>query len=371
MAAAPAPASIKERDVSAQPSPEDQAVVDFIFGVRSHWARRLYPALRRQYETAVAAGGDEPADADRALPIVERLPLYPWFGWFERNAQKMKWRRLMLVVEAQRAELEAALNAKVPDPIGRLELNPSLKLPDYYTEIEFHIQPGGVWSGDLNACAYELATKVTMLGANDDYSFHRLFTETAIPKREYRRILDLGCGFGKSTLPFAEAFPEAEVVGIDLSAPTLKLGHRKAERRKARIVFSQRDAANTGYPDGSFDLVTATMVVHELPAAALRELIRDTARILAPGGLLAVLDFQHTGDPFRDAIMDSHAARNNEPLLPMLFRTDLDRLCRQAGFRDARWYPFDERGPGMLRDGGWGNRPEWHFPWAVLLAEKA
>jgi ubiquinone/menaquinone biosynthesis C-methylase UbiE len=365
-----ASASAIAADVSAQPSAEDQAVTDFIFGLRSHWARQLYPALHCQYDAAVAARGERPEGPDEALPIVETLPLYPWFGWLERNAQKMKWRRLMRAVEAQRDLLEAGLNAPVANPVGRLELNPNLELPDYYREIEFHIQPGGVWSDDLNACAYELATKVTMLGANDDYSFHRLFTQTAVPKRAYRRILDLGCGFGKSTLPFAEAFPDAEVVGIDLSAPNLKLGHRKAERRGTKVTFSQRDATATGYPDASFDLVTATMLIHELPAPALRELVRDSARILGSGGLLAVLDFQHTGDPFRDAIMDSHGARNNEPLMPMLFRTDMDRLCREAGFRQARWHPFDERGAGMLQDGGWPDRPEWHFPWAVLLAEK-
>ena len=35
--------------------------------------------------------------------------------------------------------------------------------------------------------------------------------------------MDLGCGFGKSTLPLALARPEAEVVGVDLSAPCLRL----------------------------------------------------------------------------------------------------------------------------------------------------
>ena len=181
-------------------------------------------------------------------------------------------------------------------------------------------------------------------------------------------ILDVGCGDGSLTLKIKEM--GAEVVGIDLSAPNLKLAHRKAEQRGVAVTYSQRDAAATGYPDASFDLVTATMLIHELPAPALRQVIRDTARLLRPGGLFVALDFQHTGDPFRDAIMDSHGARNNEPLLPMLFRTNMDQLCRAAGFRQARWYPFDERGAGLLPPGAWATRPEWHFPWAVLLAAK-
>ena len=357
--------------VSATPAADERAAIDFLFGLRSYWAKRMYPTLRAQYEAKLAGEGREPPrDADAALPIIEQLPLYPWFGWFERNVQKSKWRRLIAACERQRAELEAVLTTPLERQRGRLELDPDLELPDYYREIEFHIQPGGVWADDLNACVYELAARVTMLGLNDDYGIHRLFTATAVPSREYRRIIDLACGFGKSTIPFAEAYPRAEAVGVDLSAPTLKLAHRKAEAGGLAITFSQRNAESTGYQPGSFDLVTATMLLHELPRPALRNVIHEAARLLGAGGVFAALDFQHTGDPFRDAIMDSHAARNNEPLMPMLFRTDLARLCQQAGFRAARWHPFDERGPGLLRGVSWGDRPEWHFPWAVLLAEK-
>src|SRR3546814_6708365 len=54
------------------------------------------------------------------------------------------------------------------------------------------------WSSDV--CSSDLqGAKLVMLGDNDDYGFHRSFTSTAIPDRPFRRIVDLGCGFGKST----------------------------------------------------------------------------------------------------------------------------------------------------------------------------
>ena len=203
------------------PVPEEvRRRIDFVLGLRHHWATTLFRSLRAQYDRAVAAG-PKPRSGEEAGPIVESLPLYPTFGWYERNIQKMMWRALTEACLAHRDRLVAALNAPVSDPIGSLELDPALRLPAYYTDTEFHIQPGGVWSEDLNAFIYELGAKVIFLGKNDDYGFHRLFTQTAIPDGDYRDILDMGCGFGKSARPFLDRFPNARVVAIDLSAPVL------------------------------------------------------------------------------------------------------------------------------------------------------
>jgi ubiquinone/menaquinone biosynthesis C-methylase UbiE len=364
-------ASSEPYALSPDPAGDDRAYLDFVLGLKQHWAHRLYPQLHTEYRAALSErSGPQPTTGEEAGRIVEGLPSNRFFGWMERGPQKMMWRRLEAVVREQGAEAVAALDRPIERPLGRLELDPTLKLPDYYVEGAFHIQPGGVWSGNENAFVYELGAKIVMLGENDEYLFHRLFVETAIPKREYRAILDLACGFGKSTRPFVGAFPQAEVVGIDLSAPNLKLAHHQAERLGKRITFSQRNAEATGYPDGSFDLVTATMFIHEIPMPSVRRVIEEAHRLLRPGGLLAFLDFHRTGDGFRDFMMVAHGARNNEPYMPHLFRTDVVGLCREAGFRAAEMLPFDERGAGLLADGVWPKRPEWHFPWVVVRAER-
>src|SRR5262249_5362851 len=217
-----------------------------------------------------------------------------------------------------------------------------------------------------------VGAKIVMMGQNDDYLFHRRFVETAIPRdRAYRAILDLGCGFGKSTRPFVDAFPDAEVVGIDLSAPNLQLAHQQAERLGKKIAFQQRAAEATGFPDRSFGLVTGTMLIHELPMPVLRAVLQEAARLLRPGGLVAFLDFQRTGDPFRDFAMDEHGARNNEPYMPHLFRIDLRQLLRDRGFERIEILPFDERGAGLIESGEWPERAEWHFPWSVIRATRA
>jgi hypothetical protein len=92
--------------------------------------------------------------------------------------------------------------------------------------------------------------------------------------------------------------------------------------------------------------------------------------VLRPGGQLAMLDFAHTGDTFRDLVMDGHGARNNEPYLPHLFRTDVRSLLLELGFEAPEEQPFDERGAGLREDGNWPTRADWHFPWVVIRATK-
>src|SRR6185369_15749774 len=103
------------------------------------------------------------------------------------------------------------------------------------------------------ADVYELGAKLVMLGVNDDYTFHRAFTETAIPRRTYRRIVDLGCGFGKSTWPLKRAFPAAEVIGVDLAAPCLRLALDKTNALGLAVTYRQADCRVTGLDAGSAD----------------------------------------------------------------------------------------------------------------------
>lgn len=282
----------------------------------------------------------------------------------ERGSQKMLWRAVSDAV---------AYEPRTPSPAARtatLELDPSLQLPEWYTDWDIHLQPGGVWSSEAAAQIYELGAKLVMLGENDDYRFHHLFVQTALPARRYRRIVDLGCGFGKSTWPLKKAFPEADVIGIDLSAPCLRLAARRADEHSLRIRFRQADAIATGLDSGLADLVTSTMFVHEVPADVLPKVFSEAARLLAPGGLLRFLDFQPTGDAFRDLAMIEHGERNNEPFMPPMMAADLPAMAEAAGLVRARWTAFDERAQGQLGGLEWPSRREWHFPWAVLEAEK-
>ena len=344
----------------------DRAALDFVLTLRRRWADRLYPHLRDELEAA-AADRALPADPRELATRVHALPAYPWFAWLERGSQKMLWRAVGDSVAGSRLQTPGPSPAKGP---AKLTLDPKLQLPEWYTEWDIHLQPGGVWSDDTAALVYELGAKLVMLGENDDYKFHRLFVDTAVPSRAYRRIVDLGCGFGKSTWPLKKAHPQAEVIGIDLAAPCLRLAAQRASAQGLEIHFRQADAASTGLADGSADLVTSTMLLHETPIAELPKLLAESARLLAPGGLLRFLDFQLTGDAFRDLAMLEHGQRNNEPFMAPMMIHDLTAMAAAAGLANARWRAFDERSQGLLDALAWPARRDWHFPWAVLEAEK-
>lgn len=348
---------------------DDRSQLDFVLAMRKRWSDTLYPALREEYEQTTSARGAVVDDAHDARRVMHELPLYPWFSWMERGQQKMMWRTISDAVARNWPELRQRIERTPAEAIGTLELHPELELPDWYTAFDIHLQPGGVWSDDTAAFVYEEGAKVVMLRENDEYLFHRLLVETAVPTGDHERIVDVGCGFGKSTRPFADAFPNAEVYGLDLSAPCLKLAHAQAEELGKRIHFRQADARDTGFEDDSVDVVTGTMVLHEMPPKAVQEVLHEAARILKPGGAIRFLEFDVTGDPFRDATVYEHGERNNEPFIPMLFDSDVEGFCRDAGLVEPRWLPFDERGAGVNLERR-PERDEWHFPWAVLAAQK-
>lgn len=335
----------------------EQAALDFVLALRRRWADTVYPHLRAEFDAAGGNAGRPPAEI---APTVHSLPAYGWFAWLERGSQKMLWRACVDAVE----------HAGATSTEGEAMFDTAFPLPEWYTAWDIHLQPGGVWSSRAAALVYELGAKLVMMGENDDYEFHRLFAQTALPGRDWNRILDLGCGFGKSTWALKTEFPAAEVTGVDLSAPCLDLAIAKSRARSLPIDFRQADATASGLASNAFDLVTSTMLVHELPIETLPALFAEAARLLAPGGVLAFLDFQPTGDGFRDLAIIEHSTRNNEPFMAPMMAADLAAMAREVGLRNVRWTAFDERAAGGLKDCHWPSRAEWHFPWAVLYADK-
>jgi cyclopropane fatty-acyl-phospholipid synthase-like methyltransferase len=95
-----------------------------------------------------------------------------------------------------------------------------------------------VWSDPISGWVYERgARSTTPLAGARHADLHDRLTELALRGAPgARKILDLGCGFGKSTRPFYERLPEAEIHALDLAAPCLRLAARAAADAGARNV---------------------------------------------------------------------------------------------------------------------------------------
>jgi ubiquinone/menaquinone biosynthesis C-methylase UbiE len=86
-----------------------------------------------------------------------------------------------------------------------------------------------------------------------------------------RRALDVGTGTGSGAAEIAKRFPEAEVVGVDVSPAMLA----EARRLAPEVEFLEGDAARLPFGEGEFDLVAHSNMIPFLD---------ETARVLRPGG---------------------------------------------------------------------------------------
>jgi SAM-dependent methyltransferase len=95
-----------------------------------------------------------------------------------------------------------------------------------------------------------------------------------------RHALDLGTGTGGAALALARRFPEAEVVGADVSGPMIKQARSHlTDDLRSRVRFEVADAAKLPYEDGSFDLVGLSNMI---------PFFDELERVLAPGGRLVI-----------------------------------------------------------------------------------
>ena len=98
-------------------------------------------------------------------------------------------------------------------------------------------------------------------------------------------VLDLGCGTGQLRRRLAERFPQAAVVGVDLSEGML--GEAAAADRDGSLAsYARADALALPVRTGSIDAVVCTESFHWYPDQA--QVLDDLARILRPGGRLVI-----------------------------------------------------------------------------------
>ncbi len=106
------------------------------------------------------------------------------------------------------------------------------------------------------------------------------------------RLLDIATGTGDVAFDLSRRFPEACVVGADLSAGMLDVARRKLaampEDVRRRMSFEQADCLSLPYADGSFDAITVAYGVRNFQQ--LESGYREMQRVLRPGGTLCVIE---------------------------------------------------------------------------------
>jgi SAM-dependent methyltransferase len=340
-----------DHPVLPKPDHDERARQEFTKSLKGFIQSGLLPGLGPVFKARAGKRferdhGRAPANRHDIRKAMLPDPYFQHYAATNRIAQELIWDSVIDTVERQLPEIEArakALSAQNPAP---LETRADFPTPRYVTALDIHCMPGGyAEAGEIAAGAlYDRGVYLYAMGymgpTNDDMGRSVAnYIKRTMPDFKPKRILDMGCSVGHSTLPFKEAFPDAEVIGIDVAGPQIRYAHARAAGLGQAVGFMQRDASATGFADGSFDLIVSHILLHETSGKAMPAIIRECHRLLAPGGLMIHADLPPFDlmDPFTQFILDNETWYNNEPFWGAMREIDQIALAKSAGFAAPRF----------------------------------
>jgi ubiquinone/menaquinone biosynthesis C-methylase UbiE len=189
---------------------------------------------------------------------------------------------------------------------------------------------------------YDPAIALTMR----ERRFRRALVEQALAA-EPGVILDLGCGTGTLTVGLARAIPSARVIGLDGDPHALQRASHKARAASVEIELLQASATAIPLADQSVGCVICSLLLHHLSPASKSLALRETHRVLRPGGLLLIADW---GAP-------------HDRLMRVAF------LAVQAldGLKNTRMHAMGQL-PGLIERSGFAMAPieQLRTPWGSL-----
>jgi len=181
----------------------------------------------------------------------------------------------------------------------------------------------------------------------------RRFLVSRIP-RSAIRVVDVATGTAAVAIELAQAVPQRTVAGVDQSPEMLAAGRaRVAQAGLAdRIDLREGRAESLPFADAEFDALTVTYLLRYVddPVATMREL----ARVVRPGGVLAMLEFAvphgvwrplwelyvRVGLPVAGAVVSPGWREVGSFLGPSIRgfheRVSIEQVWRDAGISDVR-----------------------------------
>lgn len=220
-----------------------------------------------------------------------------------------------------------------------LTLDPDLDPPAYWDGVYFHRTDGG-WEGHehMGYVHGEIIHKKMVARFFPGGIFAQREAIAAMaPKDDYERILDMGCSSGHFTTALAKTYPDAKITGVDLSARMLEHAYRTANANGWNWDLHQQAAENTGLDDASFDLVASYIILHEMPASAIKAAFAEAFRLLEPGGDMVMSDVTRYADMDKLSAWkaDRGARYGGEPHWRESAQLDLAALAEEVGFANV------------------------------------
>ena len=120
-----------------------------------------------------------------------------------------------------------------------------------------------------------------------------------------KRILDVGCGAGNSTLKLLQLINPLDCDLVDLSQPMLDRAKKRISAyNKGQVRLFQQDIRQANLPEESYDVILASMVLHHLrDDNDWESTFKKLYQLTAPGGSIWISDFVNHENPLIQQIM--------------------------------------------------------------------
>ena len=158
---------------------------------------------------------------------------------------------------------------------------------------------------------YDLLNHLLSLNIDRYWRARTVKRVSHVLSRPGARVLDLCCGTGDLMLAL-QAASRAVVYGSDFCHPMLVAARHKVEQRRARSTLFEADALTLPVASASVDLITMAFGFRNL--ANYQQGLAELLRVLAPGGLAAILEFSTPPNPVLSRLYDYYS----RVILPVL-----------------------------------------------------
>jgi SAM-dependent methyltransferase len=380
---------------------DEAARFNFLANMNRFLSTQLLPCVKTAYDDRakpafVKAQGAAPAHRKDVKAIMQHEPAYQNWSALRRGTMELRQQSGRSVVLRQLEPLIEQARV-LNEGQGTLRLSDNFVVPRYISAVEQHCAPGGYSSelvaDDIAAAAnYDVGIFATTGGGLGRYADGGgkavvQWLARTHPSFKPKRILDLGTGLGHNLMPLAEAFPDAQIIAVDVAAPMLRYGHARARSLQTEsmqvdgITFLQANAEALNFPDQHFDFIMSCMFLHETSFVAIQKIFNESKRLLSDSGISIHLEQpQYAGmDVYEQFIRDWDAHNNNEPFWTTMHELDLPALAQKAGFAPAQCFEtgleavVDEalfpKAPGKVED--YGRKAAWYAFGTQPLPESA
>lgn len=150
-------------------------------------------------------------------------------------------------------------------------------------------------------------------------------------------VLDVGCGHGLLLIGAAKRLPRGKAIGIDLWSQTdqhansasAALANADAEGVGNRVSVQDGDMRTLPFDNASVDVAVSSLAIHNVSTATERaQAIREIARVVRPGGRVAILDIAHVRDYAR-ALQSAGWTVERRGLTPWIFPPTQELVARK------------------------------------------